>query len=388
MPQVISPPFDHAPRSRIVYGPGVVDRLGELAADLAMREVVLVTDKGVAAAGHVDRAEASLRAAGVRSRRFEDVPMNPTSSDVERALAFARDEAVDGFVGFGGGSSIDTAKGCAFLLANGGAMEDYWGYGKATTPLAPLIAVPTTAGTGTEVQSFTLIERDGDHQKMACGDPSCAPRIALLDPELTVTQPEWVTAATGMDTLTHAVESYVTRKGNAVSSMYAREAFGAAFRAFPVVLSAPGDVEARGSMLRAAAFAGLAIENSMLGAAHSLANPLTAHFELSHGEAVGRMLPHVIRFNAGDAATAARYADLAREAELGNHDAEALAHEVERLLGLAGLDGGLGERHGVSADALPALANEASRQWTAQFNPRDVGEAELLGLYRRAMRSA
>lgn len=390
VPDPFEEPFDHTPRTRLVYGSGAIDRLGELAAGLGASRVLLVTDAGIVAAGHVARAERALVAAGLAVACFDAVRENPTTDDVDRCLAFVRDRQPDLFIGLGGGSSIDTAKGCNFLLTNGGRMEDYWGVGKAARPLLPLIAVPTTAGTGTEVQSFTLIERASDHQKMACGAASAAPRIALLDPQLTLSQPRHVTACTGMDTVTHAVESFVTRKRNAISALYAREAFRLAQRSLPQVLAQPADLAARGAMLQAAAFAGLAIEASMLGAAHSLANPLTAHFRVPHGEAVGMMLPHVVRFNAADPQVAALYRELMVAAGLATPADEA-GDAVARLIGVlddllyaCALAGGP-RSHGVDHAALPALAVEAARQWTAQFNPRPVGEPELRALYAAAL---
>ncbi|MFG0316813.1 MAG: iron-containing alcohol dehydrogenase, partial [Planctomycetota bacterium JB042] len=345
--------------------------------------VLLVSDAGNAEAGHVERAEAALAAAGLAVALCLDVDENPDTRTVERVAAAARDAAPDLFVGLGGGSPIDAAKGADFLLVNGGAMEDYRGHHTARTPLLPLVAVPTTAGTGTEVQSFALIERASDHQKMACGDPSAAPRIALLDPELTRTQPARVTACTGLDTITHAVESFVTRVGTPISSLWAREAFARADRAFPIVLERPDDLDARGSMLLAATFAGLAIENSMLGAAHALANPLTAHHRIAHGHAVGAMLPHVVRFNAAAPEVAERYAALARAAGLAP-SADALVERLREHLSRAGLGGGIAAV-GVTEAAVPALAIEASAQWTAGFNPRPVAAADLERLYRSAL---
>lgn len=370
--------------TRLVFGEGSVARLGELAGELGSRHALLVTDAGLVAAGHVERAEAALRAAGVEVRRFADVRQNPTSSDVDACVAFARQGEVDLIIGFGGGSSLDTAKGCNFVLTGGGAMEDYWGVGKAKGPMLPLIAVPTTAGTGSEAQSYALISRDGDHRKMACGDKRAAPVLALLDPELTLTMPQAVTACTGLDTLTHAVETLVATASNDDSKPYSREAFRLAQANFRRVLAEPGDVAARGEMLTAATFAGAAIENSMLGAAHACANPLTARFDLVHGHAVGLMLPHVVRFNAHVPAAAQAYLELAELAGLRPADeVEALALELEGLLRATGLPVTL-EDCGVPAAALPELAAEAAGQWTAGFNPRPVGEAELLTLLSSA----
>src|SRR5215470_13270123 len=192
---------------------------------------------------------------------------------------------------------MDCAKGINFLYSNGGQIQDYWGVGKATKPMLPMIAVPTTAGTGSETQSFALISDSKTHVKMACGDKKASFRVALLDPELTVTQPPRVTALTGIDAVAHALESYVARTRNSASMAFSREAWLLLGGNFAHVIADPKDLDARGGMQLGASFAGLAIENSMLGAAHSLANPLTAEFNIAHGQAVGLMLPHVIRRN-------------------------------------------------------------------------------------------
>jgi len=295
----------------------------------------------------------------------------------------------DVLVGLGGGSSLDVAKGAAFLLAGGGRMADYWGRGKAKGTLLPIVAVPTTAGTGSEMQSFALIGHRENHQKMACGDPQAAPRVALLDPELTLSMPRAVTACTGLDTLAHALESAVTRAASEVSSIYSEDAFVRVVRSLPVVLSSPKNLGARGDMMLAAAHAGLAIEHSMLGAAHSMANPLTAHHGIAHGQAVGMALPAVVAFNAAEPAAAARYRALTVAAGLCAEDAserDAIAILVARLRDLvaaAGFPTSLAGC-GVAAPAAMALAAEAARQWTAQFNPRAVGEAEFRELFAAA----
>jgi len=375
----------HLP-TRIVFGPGTIAQLGALVREVPATRAFLVTDPGLVRAGHVERAEKILAAAGVEVRRFDDVRENPTTADVDACLAALGDFDADVLIGFGGGSSIDVAKGCAFLQAGGGRMEDYWGKGKAQGTLLPLIAVPTTAGTGTETQSFALIAQDGTHQKMACGDPQATPRAALLDPELTVTQSPFVTASTGLDALVHAVETAVTTAGTPGSDLFSTESFRLIVDAFPRVLADPGDVVARGDMLVAAAYAGVAIENSMLGAAHALANPLTAHHGVAHGQAVAMMLPVVVRYNAEDVGARATYARRARQASLCPEEWEdgpavdALVARLEAFLDLAGFPRSL-VACGIPKEALPALAEEAAMQWTASFNPRPVDASALARLY-------
>ena len=383
---------DPSLRTRIVVGEGVIDELGARTAELPGERVLLVTDAGLVAAGHVDRAEASLRAAGLVVERFADVHENPTDRDVDACLAAARAFRPDILLGLGGGSSVDVAKGTNFVLAGGGRIQDYWGVGKGRGTFLPLVAVPTTAGTGTEVQSFALVADAETHQKMACGDPQALPRLAVLDPELTLSMPRMVTACTGLDAIGHAVETAVTKKRSVMSDRCAREAFRLAARNFPRVLSEPDDLVARGGMIRASACAGLAIEHSMLGAAHAMANPLTARFGVPHGQAVAMCLPLVVRFNAADEDTAARYATLAREAELCGADCSAaeavavLASTLSAFVRQAELPTSIAAC-GIGAGDVPALAEEAARQWTAGFNPRAVGEPDLAGLYQESLQA-
>ncbi len=288
--------FEH--RTRLVFGQGEIARLGALAKELGATRALVVSDSGVVTAGHFTRGVAALESSGLHVAAFHGVKENPSTVEVDAGLQVARQFRPDLLIGLGGGSSMDCAKGINFLYSCGGRMEDYWGVGKATAEMLPMIAVPTTAGTGSEAQSFALISQADTHTKMACGDRRAACRIALLDPELTLTQPARVTALTGIDAISHALESYVTRRRNPLSIAYSRRAWQLLSLGFPRVLQTPKDVEARGEVQLGAFFAGLAIETSMLGAAHALANPLTAQFNVTHGQAVGMMLPHVIRFNA------------------------------------------------------------------------------------------
>lgn len=377
--------FDYVPRTRVVFGEGVVDQLGKLAAELGGTRVLLVTDKGLAKAGHEKHGQNALESAGLKVTVFDDVHSNPSTIDVDHCVRVARDAKVDLIVGLGGGSSMDCAKGCNFLLTNGGRMEDYWGVGKASKPMLPMIAVPTTAGTGSEAQSFALISQAESHVKMACGDPKAAVAIAVLDPVLTLTQPFAVTAVTGIDAISHALETFVTRKRSPVSQVFSREAWQALCRNYPIVCHEPGNLQARAAMQLGAFWAGSAIENSMLGATHSLANPLTAHFDMTHGVAIGVMLPHVIRFNGVEVAQ--HYGELAAAVGLcAVDDPEApdhLAAHVRELTVQADLPTSLSEC-GVDPGLFPMLAYEAAQQWTAQFNPRDVDVECLEELYQAA----
>jgi alcohol dehydrogenase len=381
----IVPAFDYQPRTRVVYAAGAVARLGALVRELDGTRVLLVTDPGLEEAGHPQKALASLSAAGLDALLFDGVEENPTTRHVQAGLRLARQHHADFLVAIGGGSAMDCAKGINFLFTNGGVMADYRTPGKATRPMLPSIGIPTTAGTGSEAQSFAIIADEQSHMKMACGDPKAAFRVAILDPELTLTQPAKVTAITGIDAVAHAVESFVSLRRNPLSMMFAREAWRLLEPNLEVVLKQPQNLAARGAMQMGAHFAGIAIENSMLGACHACANPLTAHYGITHGVAIGILLPHVVRFNGS--AVAGLYGDLAHEAGMLNGDSsvasEVLAQRLSQLLKAAGLPQSLREC-GVSPGILGLLAEEAAEQWTGKFNPRPVAQPELHKLYEAA----
>ena len=293
---------------------------------------------------------------------------------------------IDSIVGLGGGSSLDCAKGINFLLTNGGEMRDYRGYGKATTPLLPMIGVPTTAGTGSEAQSYAVISDAATHMKMACGDPSAAFRIAILDPELTLTAPRRVTAIAGY------------RRHRACRRDRRHDAADAALRhvlaparggCWPTPSSAccvhPGDVEARAAMQLGAHFAGMAIEQSMLGAAHACANPLTARYDLAHGARARDPAPARRPLERGDRArSATRRCSARRAADARQRDRRRRWPGGWRTSrGAGGLAARLRDG-GVDDDALPELARLAAEQWTGTFNPRPFDAAGALEIYRAA----
>jgi alcohol dehydrogenase len=367
----------------VIFEPGALGRLGELARSLGGTRVLLVTDPGLEHAGHPQRAEESIRTAGLSVFTFDGVKENPTEREVAAGTAFAREHRIDLIVAVGGGSSMDCAKGINFILTNGGRMADYTGFGKATKPMLPSIGVPTTSGTGSEAQSYALITDESSHMKMACGDRKAAFRIAVLDPEVTVSQPRTVTAVTGIDAIAHAVEAFVCTRRNPVSITWALSAWRHLEPNFERALDVPDDLAARSAMLLGAHFAGSAIENAMLGVCHSCANPLTAHYGITHGTAIGLMLPHVIRYNAP--AAGHLYAELVGECGRANGEpaGEILARRVADLIHVAGLPTSLREC-GVSESILPLLAEEACQQWTARFNPRPVTEADVQHIYQAA----
>lgn len=379
--------FDFDPRTRIVYGPGKIDTLGELGSELGCGRALVVSDPGVCAAGHAEHAITALHDAGFVADVFDHLGENPTTRDVEDGVAVARQFKPDLLVGLGGGSSMDCAKGINFVYTNGGKMQDYWGRGKATKPMLPMIAVPTTAGTGSDAQSFAIISDAETHVKMACGDKKAACRIALLDPVLTLTQPREVAAATGIDAIAHALESYVTTARNPLSQLFARRAWTLLAENYQKIFEDPQDLEARGAMLVGANFAGMAIECSMLGATHSCANPITARFGTTHGRAIAVMLPHVLRMNAQ--AVGSLYLDLVHDTSKNSNNlspasaGNELANSIEEYVKLGGLPRTLRDC-GVERDSLALMAHEATGQWTANFNPKPLSETQFLELFECA----
>jgi alcohol dehydrogenase len=375
--------FDWRPRIRVVFGQGTFTRLGELARELGLRRALLVADRGIRDAGFVGEAMRLLGAEAIDAMPFDQFEANPDSVMVETGRAFAAPLDVDSIIGLGGGSSLDCATGINFLLTNGGTISDYRGYGKPQCPLLPMIGIPTTAGTGSEAQSYAVISDVVTHMKMACGDPSAAVRVAILDPELTRTAPRHVTAMAGFDAIAHAVETAVTTRRTPLSEMYSHQAWRLLVDAFPRVLEHPSDMEARSAMQLGSYFAGAAIEQSMLGAAHACANPLTARYDITHGLALAMLLPHVVRWNASVAID--QYAALVRSTNRSaNGDAaEALARELELLAASAGIGVRLRDG-GVERERLPDLASQAAQQWTGTFNPRPFDAAGALEIYKAA----
>jgi alcohol dehydrogenase len=357
----------------VIVGAGSFKALGASARGVGITRALIASDRGIVDAGYVDAARRSLEAAGVEVHTFHSFSENPDSDMVEAGRRVAASLRVDGLIGLGGGSSMDCAKAINFVLTSGGCMSDYKGYGKASAPMLPMIGVPTTAGTGSEAQTYALISDPATHVKMACGDPKAAFAAVILDPELTSTQPVAVTAAAGYDAISHAVETWVTTKRSDRSEACSHEAWKLLSASFERVLAAPHDLAAREAMLVGAYLAGAAIERSMLGATHACANPLTARYGTTHGVAIGMLLTHVVDWNRADSAVATRYEKLASN----------LSRRLEALAAAGQFPAGLAAA-GVPKDDLEGLAHDAAEQWTGRFNPRPFGLAGAREIYEMA----
>jgi alcohol dehydrogenase len=357
---------------QVTFGAGSLERIGEIASGLGFRETLLVCDPGLP--GVRNRAATLLLSSGITVHLYDRFGVNPDSAMAEAGRAFAATTGVDSIVALGGGSALDVAKAINFLITNGGRMQDYRGYGKARTPLLPAIGVPTTAGTGSEAQSYCVIADAESHMKMACGDPSAAFRAVILDPDLTASAPKAVRAAAGIDAAAHVIETWVTTRRSPVSRLLSREAWRLIEPALLPCIEKEDGAAVRADMLLGAHLAGAAIEASMLGAAHACANPLTAQYGTAHGVALGILVPHVVRWNAE--VVEAEYAELG--------GSRRVAKLIEDAAAAASFPSTLREI-GATQEDIADLAMLAATQWTGTFNPRKLGTAGAADIYERAL---
>ena len=373
----------------VICEPGAIKRLGEIVKEQMGKKVLLVTDPGLCKAGLLDRATRSLNEAGVEYTLFDGVVADPPVSVVEAALADAREAAVDGVIGFGGGSSMDVAKLIALLIGGGERLDDVYGVGQAKGTRLPLIQIPTTAGTGSEVTPISIITV-GETEKKGVVAPQLLPDIALLDAELTLGLPAHVTAATGIDAMVHAIESYTSASANnnPVSKALAREALRLLGANIESAVKDGTDVKARSDMLLGAMLAGQAFANSPVAAVHALAYPIGGIFHVPHGLSNALVLPHVMRFNTETCGEA--YAVLATDAfpDLADTPSDQRVNQfIDRLEALSadlGLEQTLREV-GIGEEDLATLASDAMKQTRLLVNnPREVSETDALAIYKAA----
>ena len=381
-------PFVFNTTKSIVFRAGASAELAEVAGKLIGDKVLFVTDPGLRALGLCDKALASLEGAGIETVVFDEVEADPSRATLEKACAAG--EGCRGVVGFGGGSSLDVAKVAALLLGSGEDLDEAWGVGQVKGPRLPLVLIPTTAGTGSEVTPVSIITV-GAEEKRGVSSPVILPDIAILDADLTLGLPAAITAATGVDAMVHAIEAYASgnANNNPLSRMLAREALRLLGANIRTVVSDPGNVEARGAMLLGSMLAGQAFANSPVAAVHALAYPIGGTFHIPHGLSNALVLPHVLRFNAPDAY--ALYAEIAADAfpELAAVDgAQArCAAFIDALAELA-VELGMPTRLrdvSIPKDALEKMATDSMvQQRLLVNNPRPVTESDALGIYQSA----
>ena len=383
-------PFTFNTTKSVVFRPGAAAGMGELAKPTVGERCLFVTDPGLRKLGLCDAALADLEAAGVAVTVFDRVEADPSLATLMAVTEAGRAADVTGVIGFGGGSSLDVAKLAALLLGSGEDLDAAWGVANAKGPRLPLVLVPTTAGTGSEVTPVSIITV-GEEEKRGVSSPVILPDIAVLDAELTLGLPPAITAATGVDAMVHAIEAYASKRANnnPVSKLLAREALRLLGANIETAVMDGTDVEARGAMLLGSMLAGQAFANSPVAAVHALAYPIGGAFHVPHGLSNALVLPHVLRFNAPVAADL--YAEIAHDAfphlERSN-DADRLCTVfIDELAGLSsklGMETRLRDV-GIPETALEKMAADSMLQQRLLVNnPRDVNEADALAIYREA----
>lgn len=363
----------------IYMGPGSVSNLGRVMAQQGLEKPLLVVDPGVISGGHLEFMLESLQGTVESVQVFTDVLENPTDRSIKKGADKLRSEKFDSIIGFGGGSAMDTAKGLNFLITNGGQMMDYQGYGKASLPMLPSIGIPTTAGSGSEAQSYAIVVRTKDNGKIACGDIKARFQSVILDSHLLLSVPRDVQAAAGIDAVSHALESFVCRVSTTRSRSFSRKSWEYLERSIENSVI-KGLSQSAEDMLLGSYLAGNAIEQSMLGAAHACANPLTARYGVRHGVAVGLVLPEVIRFNSESGEVRYERIDVADPVKSNFDRIEGRVRKMRLALGLPTAL----VQIGVERSEIPGLSRSAALQRTGQFNPIQVTKEIAEGIYERS----
>lgn len=373
---------------RVLVGGGARHELADAVAELELRRPLIVTDEFHASTGVAADVAAALERGGATVATFSGAVPDPTTSSVDAAVAAATAHGADSVVGLGGGSPLDTAKAVALLALRGGAMRDSKAPAVTTGAALPIIAIPTTAGSGSEATQFTIITDDADAEKMLCIGPVFLPRVAVVDFELSLTAPPRLTADTGIDALTHAIEAYVSRKANPVSDTFALRAMQLIGEHLVPVYRDGADRLARERMMLAAHFAGVAFSNSSVALVHGMSRPIGAHFHLAHGLSNALLFAEVTRFSLPGAT--ARYADCARAlgvAEAGADDAaaaSALVAAIDQLVTTLEVPpaSSLVDESTWHA-AIPVMAEQALASGSPANNPVVPDAAQIADLYER-----
>ncbi|WP_051871641.1 iron-containing alcohol dehydrogenase [Streptomyces sclerotialus] len=376
----------HAPE--VVFGPGSLAELGHCALRIGGRRPFLVTDPGLIEAGWVDEAVGHLRQVGLRPVVWHAVTPNPKDHEVEAGFQCYAESGSDVIIALGGGSCIDAAKGVAILASNGGRILDFEGVDLVGLPIPPTVMVPSTSGTGADVSQFAVITDTAEQVKITIISRTLVPEISLIDPRLLTTMPDWLNAATGLDALTHAIESFVSRAHNPLTDTLALHAVQLITGHLVGTQVRPKEVSPRLAMAQGSLEAGMAFTNAILGATHAMSHQVGGLLDAPHGVVNGVLLPHVIRFNA--AARPDRFVALAEAAGLPTDGvppeeaALALAERVRALADDVGVPKGLASL-GVAETDLPRLARTTLKDACLATNPRDAGAQDIEALFRAAL---
>ena len=371
-----------------LFGPGSVNEVGTRLAGLGAKKTLLVTDAGLHGLGIADNIAAIIREAGVEVSIFPKAEPNPTDKNVEAGLEAYNAENCDSIVTLGGGSSHDAGKGIGIVAANGGRIHDYEGVDVSKNPMVPLIAINTTAGTGSEVTKFTIITDTARKVKMAIVDKHVTPALSINDPELMVGMPPALTAATGLDALTHAIEAYVSTAATPITDALAMQAIKIIPKYLPKAVANGQDMEAREQMVYAQSLAGMAFNNASLGYVHAIAHQFGGFYNYPHGVCNAILLPHVCKFNL--ISREERFADIA--VALGENvdglstreAAEKAIAKIEQMAKDLGIPSGFAEL-GAKEEDIETLATNAMKDATAATNPRKPKLQEVMQIIKNAM---
>ncbi|AIE60275.1 iron-containing alcohol dehydrogenase [Bacillus methanolicus] len=371
-----------------LFGAGSVNEVGTRLADLGVKKALLVTDAGLHGLGLSEKISSIIRAAGVEVSIFPKAEPNPTDKNVAEGLEAYNAENCDSIVTLGGGSSHDAGKAIALVAANGGKIHDYEGVDVSKEPMVPLIAINTTAGTGSELTKFTIITDTERKVKMAIVDKHVTPTLSINDPELMVGMPPSLTAATGLDALTHAIEAYVSTGATPITDALAIQAIKIISKYLPRAVANGKDIEAREQMAFAQSLAGMAFNNAGLGYVHAIAHQLGGFYNFPHGVCNAVLLPYVCRFNL--ISKVERYAEIAaflgeNVDGLSTYDAaEKAIKAIERMAKDLNIPKGFKEL-GAKEEDIETLAKNAMKDACALTNPRKPKLEEVIQIIKNAM---
>lgn len=371
--------------NKIVMGNGAAGSVAEEVKLLGCSKVLLVTDPGIVKAGLLEVIETSLTEAGIPFILYDNVEPEPRSHIIDEGGALFEKEQCDVIIGIGGGSSLDVSKGISVLTANKGSILDYVGLNLVPVKGAPMILMPTTAGTGSEVTRVLVMTDEAQNVKSVVFSPYLLPEVALVDPELTISMPSVVTADTGMDSLVHAIEAYVSTGATPLSDMWAQEAIQLVGRYLPVACAKGSNREARYQLSMAATLAGLAFTNAGLGAVHALAYPLGTEYHMTHGRTNAIMLPHVMKFNLpGNPVKYCTIAELLGENTDGLSDLTGAGLAVEAVLDLLAsinVSCSISDYNIPDSDLKLLVEGAMKQQRLFVPNPRDLTEDDVRSIY-------
>ena len=373
--------------TKIISGIGSTAEIIKELNDLHAKKVLLITDPGLVQAGVAQQVVEMLKQAAVEVEIFDAVEPDPSIQVATKAAEMAKNVKANVLIALGGGSAIDTAKSAALLVTNGGYLKDYAGVNKVVKPILPLIAVPTTAGTGSEVTIFAVMSDPDKQEKFTISSALIAPAVAVLDPLLTLKLPPSVTAFTGMDALTHAIEAFTSSIAQPATHALALSAIKLILKHLPVAVGRGDNIMARDGMLQASLLAGIAFNNAFLGLAHAIASPLGGHFHVPHGLANAVMLPYVMEYNLPTAVR--RYAEIGRALGLQavGDTPRAVAEKTVAAITQLARDINIPEKLsniGAKEELLPLVARDALKSIQLKFNVRNASEKEILALLQKA----